>query len=182
MGKIFGIGLSKTGTHTLNQCLEVLGFRSVHYPSPALMNAGRFDEALAGYDAATDISVSAYFRELDAAYPASKFILTLRDIESWLKSIEDHMARREHELGDPNCPKAVVREIIYGARAFDRPTYANGYWTHVENVRAHFADRPGDLLEMDLCGGEGWERLCPFLGVSIPDAPIPWLNRRSNAA
>lgn len=182
MGKIFGIGLSKTGTHTLNQCLELLGFRSVHYPSPMLMNAGRYEEALADYDAATDISVSAYFRELDLAYPGSKFILTLRDIEHWLKSIEDHMSRREHELGNPNCPKAVLREIIYGARAFDRPTYANAYWTHVESVRAYFADRAGDLLEFDVCGGEGWERLCPFLGVPIPDVQIPWLNRTANAA
>lgn len=182
MGMIFGIGLSKTGTHTLNSCLELLGFRAVHYPDPALMASGRYREALDGFDAATDISVAAYFRELDAAFPGSKFILTLRDIEQWLRSVEDHRLRRQHELADPNCPKAVVREAIYGTRGFDRPTFVNAYWTHVEKVRDYFADRPSDLLELNLCSGEGWERLCPFLGVPIPQQPVPWLNRTKFAA
>lgn len=182
MGMIFGIGMSKTGTHTLNACLEILGFRSIHYPDPTLMKAGKFDEALAGYDAATDISVSAYFRELDIAYPGSKFILTLRDIESWLRSVEDHRTRREHELSNPDCPKAAVREVIYGTRQFDRVTFVNAYWTHVEQVRDHFYRRSKDLLELDLCSGEGWERLCPFLGVPIPERAIPRLNQTRFAA
>ncbi|RMH12849.1 MAG: hypothetical protein D6695_05630 [Planctomycetota bacterium] len=174
--------MSKTGTHTLNACLELLGFRSIHYPDPRLMSAGRYDEALRGYDAATDISVAAYFRELDCVYPGSKFILTTRELEPWLRSVEDHRRRRQHELDNPDCPKAVVREVVYGMRGFDRATFANAYGRHVKHVRDHFADRPDDLLEIDLCAGEGWERLCPFLGVSIPDEPIPWLNRTRPAA
>lgn len=178
---IFGIGLSKTGTHSLNAALEILGLRSVHYPSPELMNRGRFVEALAGCNAATDISVGAYFRELDRAFPASAFILTVREMESWLASVEDHRRRREHELENPDCPKAVIRERLYGLRGFDREAFADAAKRHERDVRAYFRDRPRDLLVMDVCGGEGWERLCPFLGLEIPDVPFPQRNARASA-
>lgn len=176
-GMVFGIGLSKTGTHTLNACLEILGLRSVHYPDPALMLDGQFGAAMQGYSAATDISVSAFFRELDAAYPQSRFILTTRAMQPWLASIEDHLRRREHELADPTCPKARLREKLYGSRAFDRATYLVAAARHVQAVRTHFARRPNDLLELDLCAGEGWEKLCPFLGCAVPAAEVPWRNR-----
>ena len=41
---------------------------------------------------------------------------------------------------------------------------------------AHFAGRPDDLLVLDVVGGEGWERLCPFLGLAPPDEPFPHFN------
>jgi hypothetical protein len=45
-------------------------------------------------------------------------------------------------------------------------------------VAAHFAGRPEDLLTLDLCAGEGWERLAPFLGWErVPERPFPWENR-----
>ncbi len=72
--------------------------------------------------------------------------------------------------------------MIYGTRGFDRVRFVNAYWTHVERVRDHFYRRPKDLLELDLCGGEGWERLCAFLGVAIPEQPVPRLNTTRYAA
>ena len=30
---------------------------------------------------------------------------------------------------------------------------------------------------MDLAAGDGWSKLCPFLGKPVPDAPFPHLNR-----
>ena len=44
---------------------------------------------------------------------------------------------------------------------------------HERRVRAYFADRPDDLLVIDISAGEGWEALCPFLGVPVPDKPFP---------
>jgi hypothetical protein len=176
-GHIFGIGLSKTGTHTLNQCLETLGYKSIHYPDPALMTQRKFDEALKGYTAATDISVAAYFDVLDRTYPDSKFILTTRDLEPWLDSVEDHRRRREHEFNNQDCPKAVVRKKVYGTRGFDRKTFTRAYDTHLARVRAYFSQRPADLLEINLCGVDDWKPLCSFLDAPVPAAPIPWLNR-----
>jgi len=30
--KVFGIGLSRTGTYSLSKALDVLGFYTIHYP------------------------------------------------------------------------------------------------------------------------------------------------------
>ncbi len=44
-------------------------------------------------------------------------------------------------------------------------------------MRGHFAERPGDLLVIDICGGDTrWEPLCKFLGVDVPTIPFPSTN------
>ena len=43
-------------------------------------------------------------------------------------------------------------------------------------VRAYFAGRPDDLLVLDVVGGEGWEKLCPFLGLEPPAEAFPHFN------
>jgi hypothetical protein len=173
---IFGIGLSKTGTWSLHRALEALGIASVHYPSPDLMVAGRHEEALRGFDAAMDISVSAVFENLDRAYPGSRFILTVREVEPWLRSVGSHVDRRD--TPDYHAPGGArtLREWLYGASAFDRASYAHGFAAFHERVRRHFAGRPRDLLVMDICAGEGWERLCPFLGLPVPPVAFPHAN------
>ncbi len=178
-GMVFGIGLSKTGTNSLNEALCTLGYRSLHYPDCVLMLAGRYDDALCGHDAATDISVAAFFRELDAAYPGSKFILTVRSLGAWLRSVGEHMARRPPESMHPGEPRGEVRLRLYGTRGWDADLFVEAYRRHTAAVRAHFAGRQGDLLVLDVCNGEGWEKLCPFLGRPIPAAAFPALNRTS---
>ena len=39
------------------------------------------------------------------------------------------------------------------------------------------ADRPGKLVEMDFSSGDGWEKLCPFLGLPVPAKPFPHANK-----
>ena len=43
-------------------------------------------------------------------------------------------------------------------------------------INTYFKNRPNDLLVMNICEGDGWEMLCPFLGTDIPDVPFPKLN------
>lgn len=179
--RVFGIGLSKTGTHSLTEALNILGISCVHYPDPTLMLAGRYEEAFAGCRAATDISISAFYRELDAAYPGSLFILTTRDMEPWLNSVEDHRRRRAHENVDV-CPKAAVRERLYGMRGFDREQFRRAAIEHERAVQAHFAERPQRLLTWNLCAEPAWEPLCAFLGMPIPAEPFPHRNVRVQAA
>lgn len=173
-GHIFGIGLSKTGTHTLNRCLEILGYRTIHFPDPALMAAGEFEKALAGCNAATDISVAAYFDILDRKYPGSQFILTVREMDAWLGSVEDGN-RIMHE--GRASERAPLLERLFGVRDFDRRAYARGYDTHLARVRAHFSQRRDDLLELDVCGRPEWGALCNFLKTPVPREAFPWLNR-----
>jgi hypothetical protein len=44
-------------------------------------------------------------------------------------------------------------------------------------IKEYFKDRPDDLLVMNICAGEGWEILCPFLDCGIPKIPFPHKNK-----
>ena len=166
--KIFGIGLSKTGTTSLHAALEILGYASVHYPTTW--------EEIDRYDAAMDISVACCFEELDQFYPGSKFILTVRDLNQWLQSCKYHFEQRINL--DEFSPK--YREIIkknrlknYGTLVYDAVLFQEAYHRHLQHVQNYFAHRPEDLLIMNITGGDGWEHLCSFLKCSIPDQPSP---------
>jgi Sulfotransferase domain len=166
--KVFGIGLSRTGTTSLTVALAHLGFRSYHFP--------RSREMIEGLDAATDTPVAAWFRELDAAYPGSRFILTLRDLPGWLESCRALWNSSVHLFDDFTCE---IHRQLYGREDFDPATFATAYLRHQEQVQRYFAGRDRDLLLMDICAGEGWDRLCPFLDIDPPATPFPYLNKRA---
>lgn len=182
--RVFGIGLSKTGTQSLAKALTLLGLRCKHYPDPALMLRGRYDEALDGFAAAADLPVSAFFRELDSAYPESKFILTIRPEAAWLPSIRAHtehiLRNSPHEL-EPGNPKGEVRRLCLGTPGWDRDSILASYRRHEHEVRRHFEVRPDDLLVIDVTSGDPWDPLCAFLGRPRPSQRFPHLNRRSSA-
>jgi hypothetical protein len=56
--------------------------------------------------------------------------------------------------------------------------YLRAYRDHNRGVMEYFCGRD-DLLVMDVEKGDSWEKLCGFLGVDIPEAPLPWKNRRT---
>ena len=177
-GKVFGIGLSRTGTTSLSAALAALGFRARHFPRLDrlffLGFGGIRRNELRAYDAFTDIPVLRFFRELDRRYPGSRFILTIRDRDSWLDS-----CRRFPNFGpDHDSPPNLLRlrEDIYGTQVFDRARFSEARDRHHEEIRSYFGDRPEDLLEMSIVDGDGWEPLCSFLGCPAPDVPFPHRN------
>jgi hypothetical protein len=50
------------------------------------------------------------------------------------------------------------------------------YRRHNAEVLAHFKGRPRDLLVMNVDNGDGWDKLCRFLGCPIPATPYPLMN------
>ncbi len=48
--------------------------------------------------------------------------------------------------------------------------------TKYDKIKNYFKDRPDDLLVMNICDGDGWEVLCPFLDKPIPAVSFPHLN------
>ena len=176
--KIFGIGLSKTGTSSLAQALQMLGFRTLDNMGANGYVAGDLSsidlDKIEAHDALTDTPIPSFYRELDRRYPGSKFILTVRDREGWLKSCMKQFSPRFAESqSEPN--KRLFLDL-YGTNAFDAEKFASGYDRFVAGVLAYFDDRPQDLLVLDVAGGEGWERLCPFVGRPVPDLPFPKAN------
>jgi hypothetical protein len=161
--KIFGIGLSRTGTNSLNAALEILGLSAVHFPS-ALAEVEK-------YQAATDSPVAAWFEDLDQLFPGSLFILTVRDVDDWLRSVDRYWESFDQFADFP--PIVRFHQQLYGAARFDPAVYRAAYEAHVAKVRRHFVSRPEALLEMDICGGCGWPPLCAFLDVPVPAQPFP---------
>jgi hypothetical protein len=183
--KIFCVGLSRTGTASLTAALETLGFHAKHFPfvhfryGKILARLGfdelRLDEEdLRTYDAFADITVIPFYKQLDVRYPGSRFILTTRDRDSWLDSCERFP--RFTSAFTPNAEVRALRRLVYGAELFDRTTFAAAHERHHVEVRAYFEERPGDLLVLDVCGGEGWEPLCAFLERPVPQQAFPREN------
>jgi hypothetical protein len=172
--KVFGIGLNKTGTRSLHDALEVLGLRSLHWGGPEVrvaveraLREGRPPlEDIDDVDAYSDIlALSTSFDVLDRAYPGSKFILTVRELGEWLDS------RRRHV--EANVARRASGEYSGTFLTVDIEGWTAEREAHHARVRAYFANRPDDLLVIDIPAGEGWERLCPFLDLAIPDVPFP---------
>ena len=173
-GKIFGLGLSKTGTTSLHHAFKEMGFESKHFPKMPELFAGQF-RCLDKYDAACDTSIVPYYPQLDAAYPGAKFILTVRNVNDWLQSMEKWWGR-DH---NPSDYTIRVRLAVFGVHTFHAGRMRYVYEKHLADVREYFKDRPDDLLTMNICEGDGWEKLCPFLKKPVPVADFPFVVPRS---
>ncbi len=166
--KIFGVGLSRTGTSTLINALGVLGFSAVHFPT----TPGEFEI----FDGAADTPVAANFEDLDKRFPHSRFIYTVRDLDSWLSSCRRFWAKRQQAF-DSSALATRLHRRLYDTRVFEEAKFRAAYARHDARVRRYFAERPGDLFEFDICGGQGsWPPLCEFLRVAVPALPFPWAN------
>ena len=119
-----------------------------------------------------------FYKYLDYKFPGSKFILTVRDLDSWLISMEYICEKYPvRSLGD-DIP-IMRRMLIYEAVVFDREKFITAFERHHHDIKRYFCGRAEDLLEMNIIAGEGWDKLCPFLGAPLPMVPFPNLNRRS---
>ncbi|MFF3002281.1 sulfotransferase family protein [Kitasatospora sp. NPDC057940] len=183
--KIFGVGLTRTGTRSLTAALGVLGFDVVHYPvdratyRTLLAGSARFP-LLESHDGITDITVVPYYQDLDLAWPGSKFVLTVREEEGWLRSCRAHWGRplpEEAVRSEVHLElQRFLRSAVYGCHAFHAERFRGVHRRHVAGVTGYFAGREDDLLVLDVVGGEGYERLAPFLGVPVPEGPFPHVN------
>jgi hypothetical protein len=179
--KVFGLGLSRTGTTSLGKALNILGIRTVHFPADHAtrieLTAGQYTlSILEQYQGVVDIPLVPYYAQLDSIYPGSKFILTVREIESWLTSVEGHW-RRWRDRDPHKAFTDFVCACVYGTLAYNRDRFHYVYEIHHKNVCDYFSGRSTDLLIMDLFQGEGWDELCHFLGLPIPQIPFPHLNQ-----
>jgi hypothetical protein len=182
-GKIFCIGFHKTGTTSMGKVLRKLGYREQGaYKTRdrefvAKLARGDLSELFAvaeQADAFRDNPWPIFYRELDARFPGSRFILTLRDPDSWIRSAVNHFGSQP----DPSSP---MRELIYGAASpvGNEAIYLERFKRHADEVRAYFAGRERDLLAIDLADGDALGPICAFLGRRKPwFMRMPHKNRR----
>jgi len=204
---VIGAGLPRTGTLTQMLALEQLGMGpcyhwvnliadldQVELWSRALDGEGPWEETFAGFRSTVDWPGGYFYRELMDAYPEAKVLLSVRDPQGWERSFRETiwtmchgeslmplLARARAEV-DPRWRSymALVDRMFWGPQG----TFAAGHAepeqliaqmvAHNEEVkRVVAAER---LLVWEV--GEGWEPLCEFLEVDVPDGPLPHANDR----
>jgi hypothetical protein len=179
INKIFEIGLPKTGTTSLQTAYKILGYRNRTW-HPKLYKRWKEEgieplfKMINEFDAFEDGPWhDCDYKILDQHYPNSKFIILERNNDDWIRSKEKH----ESPLYNAN---KINSEFLFNEWITDRENYIKKSIQYKENkykdIKEYFKDRPNDLLVMNICEGEGWEKLCPFLGKPIPNMSFPLRN------
>ena len=132
-----------------------------------------------GYQAAVDWPSCNFWREQMQAFPEAKVILTLRDSESWYKSVMNTIwqaSKEQKAEGANEVFSLMVFELIwdgiFSERMADKEYVIAQYEKHNQTV---IKEVPKNKL-LVFKSQEGWSSLCEFLGCPIPEAEYPHVN------
>ena len=115
-------------------------------------------------DAVLDTPVVDFYNEVLLSYPNAKVILTIREPHSWLRSQQKFYLYYSHSCRKWLAPWRRGSNLVYGTECPSKEQAIKRYVQHNRNV---WDSIPHDrLLVMDIPAGDGWEKLCPFLGLS----------------
>ena len=203
--KVFCIGRNKTGTTSLAEALRRLGIAvGEQRPTERLIRdwAVRDFRRLVRFcrtaQAFQDIpfSLPYTFQVLDAAFPGSKFILTVRDdAEQWYRSLTQYHARAFGDGRVPTIDDLKRADYCYPGWAYEvfravYPTLENDpyehdtlvahYDRHNQTVVDYFQHRRDDLLVLNVAKPGAYRRLCEFLGKPSAQEDFPWKNKTSD--
>ncbi|WP_411289356.1 sulfotransferase family protein [Phenylobacterium sp.] len=190
---VIGAGFGRTGTLSLKLALEELGFGPCYHMMEVFKNPSAFGwwEAAAdggpvdwarifeGYRSTVDWPNATFYRELAEAYPEARVILTERDPETWFASTQATIFAREIDPATEDPFERMILKVVYGL--FDRRMHDKDHVISVfkaHNARVREVIAPERLLVYEVT--QGWAPLCEFLGVPVPDGPMPKVNAREN--
>lgn len=198
--KVFCIGANKTGTTSLASVFAGLGYRlAPQIPAERMIgdwakrDFRRIIRFCRPYQAFQDMPFSLDFtyQALDASFPGSKFILTVRNsAEEWLDSyrrftrglLQGRDETSRENLGSiPYNYQGFFLEsldLIYGKETppFDRDTYIKSYHQYIEQVELYFRHQPEKLLICNLADRETGRKLARFLKLETESVIVPHLN------
>lgn len=193
--KVIGTGVGRTGTHSLKTALDTLGLGPTHHMDQVILDFDRhvplwtaavegqphWPTIYQGYHSAVDWPTACFYRELYAAYPDAKFVLTHRSPESWVASfgstIYTLLGKRDEaptEMQDWLTMCVRVLEKTGFPLGMDDDQLGEAFIAHNERVKA--AIPPESLLIYEVA--QGWEPLCDFLNVPAPTSEFPKTNDR----
>ena len=192
--KVIGAGLGRTGTASLKVALEELGLGPCYHMGEVLPKAeerlplwiaaaqGNPDWAtiFAGYQSACDYPSCSFWKEQMAFYPSAKVILTTRSAESWFDSVHKTIMAPDTTAWLEQGPMRDFFELCmwkdYKVHINDRDWMVDYFNRRNEEVISSVpADR---LLVFEV--KEGWEPLCAFLDVPVPEKDFPTVNSRED--
>jgi hypothetical protein len=190
--KVIGAGLGRTATFSMKFALEHVGLGPCYHMSEVLAGARRniplwldvvagdpdWDTIFAGYESTTDYPACTYWRELADYYPEAKVLLTVREPDSWFESVTETIFSERMNSQSHDSPfGALLQGVAYdafGGKKADRAFMTE--WFTRRNREVIETLPPERLLVFH--PKEGWEPLCEFLGVPVPEAPFPRVNSR----
>jgi hypothetical protein len=209
--KVIGAGFPRTGTNSLKRSLEMLGVSKCYHMKELLTHPDQlplwlrledtgttdWDTLYNGFQGSVDFPCYPFYQQHLEKYPEAKVILTIRDFDSWYKSVTStiwtagpqnlgqKLAMMGRMLTDSRVKKVIgcikfVKRMIwqkeFKGRFEDVAFVKEVFNQHIEKVKSNV---PSDqLLVYDV--REGWGPLCQFLGVPEPAEPLPHLNKREN--
>jgi hypothetical protein len=184
--KIFGIGMFKTGTTSLEHALKILGFNHINnteffdgnsfgflyrnvkdivceydYESFCDNENNKIKKATELFDAFGDHPWMWCYKKAFDLYPNAKYILTKR--------------KNEESLGNSDWEFWLTN----GTKKEDIPPreeFIYRYKTHNDGVRKFF-DGHSNFVELCFDNGDGWSELCGFLDMAIPSVDFPHSNK-----
>jgi len=190
--KVIGAGLGRTGTLSLKLALEHLGFGPCHHMAEVFANMpdqlpkwqavveGRpdWDSVFDGFASCVDYPACSYWEQLAERYPEAKIILSLREPDKWFESVSSTIFSQPMTGMILKTPLKLFFETAvlkdFGERIGDRAFMTDYFQSRNEAIIA--AVPPERLLVFE--AKMGWEPLCAFLGVAVPDVPYPRVNSR----
>jgi hypothetical protein len=201
--KYFCVGRNKTGTTSLAMEFEALGFVvAPQAPAERLADAhyfaGRFRPIvrfcrIAEVFQDVPFSWPGTFRHLDAAWPGSKFILTVRDDEDqWYRSVarfhsklfgrDGRLPTAEDLRAAPYVRPGFMTSMmrVHGTSEdapYDEGRMKASYQRHNAEVVEHFRDRSDDLLVLNLGRSGDYRRFLDFVGATSDRDAFPWVNK-----
>ena len=193
--KLIGAGLGRTGTLSIKLALEQLGLGPCYHMVEVFMNASHgslwvraaeghpdWEGLFNGYGSTVDYPGCTFWRELAQFYPDAKVLLSIRDPNAWFESTQATILSPGTIQSTQSGPlKEFFRGTVlrdFGERVHDRDFLIEYFMRHNAAVQQTIA--PQRLLVFS--AAQGWEPLCRFLGVPIPDKPFPRANSREQYA
>ena len=197
--KVIGSGFGRTGTLSLKAALEILGFAPCYHMQEVIkrpLHIKKWQKIAHGqpvawhsifrnFQATVDYPASSFYRELLDAYPDAKVIHTVRDPERWYASTDETIYRATDSFPawirklPPlswfiDMQEQLIWQRLFNGRFPDRPYAIQRFHAYTEEVKQQVP--PEKLLIFEV--KEGWQPLCDFLEVPVPNVPFPHINDR----
>lgn len=189
--KIIGAGMGRTGTASLKVALEILGFGPCYHMSEVLKNPQHihdwlqvveqeksWDSLFADYSATVDNPGCNYWQELADFYPQAKVILTLRDSESWFESTRQTIHSAEFTAFIHNSPFGEMMQKTMWDKMQNNMHDKAFMCEFFEKRSVEIISKIQSERLLVYRVSEGWQPLCRFLGLAIPNQPFPRINSR----
>lgn len=146
-------------------------------------NEERAVKHLINYRAFGDLPIPLFYKELDTAFPKSKFIYTTRDIDSWLRSMKWMLTEGKIIWKWGNIDHEILFRT-YNTQYFEKDKLVHAFEEHQKDVFNYFNRFSNEkLLIMNIDEERlSFKKICNFFSLPIPLQDYPQSNKKRDAS